>query len=573
MSHLNLLDYTIIAAYLVVIFFLGMSFTNKASSSVEDFFIGGRSMPWWLLGVSMAATNFSIDTPIAITKFVATEGIGGVWFIWSSAISAILVTFFFSKLWRRSEVITDAQIIEKRYSGDSAKALRLFKGVYFGIIFNAFIMGWVFLSLSKVMSGITTIDINYILYPTVILVFIYSIASGYYGVVITDFFQYFIALLGSIILAYYSLDYVGGISGLLTKIETDSAIGPDIINFMPSFEDNSMMPLSVFFVYILMQWWAHKYSDGGGKHIQRLLSAKNEHEAFKGSALFTVLTYVIQIWPWILTALCGVVVLQGINDAELIYPRMMVEVLPHGLLGLVVVGLVGAFMSTIDTHLNLGASYIVNDIYKRFFVKDQSQSHYILVSRISMAMLLLLAVIISKNLDSVGAAWKFLLTFASGAGLTWIIRWFWWRANAWTEFSGMFASGITASFIHYYYPDWLYSTKLVTTVGISTIVWIFCTYVTKPVKNEVLIDFVKLVRPGYWGWKSIYAQTNIEPHNFLSNGLKLSLLGLCAFLTLNFGIGYLILKDTVIGIVLISTGLLIGYKILTFEDSKPTPHI
>jgi len=563
MSHLETIDYAIILMYLIVIFLIGIYFTKKASNSVEDFFIGGRTMPWWLLGVSMAATNFSIDTPIAVTKFVATEGIGGVWFMWSSAISAIMVTFFFSRLWRRSEVITDAQIIEKRYSGNSAKYLRLFKGVYFGVIFNAFIMGWVFLSLSKVMAGITTIDINYILWPAVILVFIYSLASGFYGVVVTDFFQYFIALIGSVILAYYSVQHVGGISSLISGLEGQSSLGPGLLNFFPSFEDNSLMPLSVFMVYILMQWWAHKYSDGGGKHIQRLLSAKSENDAYKGSALFTVLTYIFQIWPWIITALCGVLVFEGISDPEMIYPKMMVEVLPAGLLGLVIVGLVGAFMSTIDTHLNLGASYIVNDIYKRFLVKEQSDKHYILVSRISMGLLLIVAVIISKNLDSVAGAWKFLLTFASGAGLTWVIRWFWWRANAWTEFSGMIASGITASYIHYAHPDWLYSSKLFVTVLISTITWIIVTFATKPVKEEVLIDFVKLVRPGTIGWKNIYSQTELKPDDFLSRGIKLSILGIIAFFSFNFGIGFIILKSLPIGLLLITFGCLVGYKIFT----------
>lgn len=566
MSFLNTLDYSIIGLYLVFIFVLGIYFTNKASSSVEDFFIGGRNMPWWLLGVSMAATNFSVDTPIAVTKIVASEGVGGAWFMWSSAISAIMVTFFFSKLWRRSKVITDAEIIEKRYSGDSAKYLRLFKGIYFGVLFNAFIMGWVFLSLSKVMAGITTIDINYILWPTVILVFIYSIASGFYGVVVTDFLQYFVALIGSIFLAYYSVEYVGGLDALVAKLEGPESTGPNMLNFFPSFEDNSLLPLSVFLVYILMQWWAHKYSDGGGKHIQRILSARSETDAFKGSALFTIFTYVFQIWPWIITALCGVVVFQGISDAEMIYPKMMVEVLPHGLLGLVVVGLVGAFMSTIDTHLNLGGSYIVNDIYKRFIAKDKSVSHYILVSRISMATLLLIAVIISKNLDSVAGAWKFLLTFASGAGLTWIIRWFWWRANAWTEISGMVASGLTASYIHYFHSTWLYSSKLSVTVLVSTITWLIVTFLTKPVSEQKLVEFVQLVRPGFWGWKNIYQQTNIKPHKFLSNGLKLSALGIVAFFSFNFGIGYLVLKSTIVGIMLILVGLIIGYKILNSSN-------
>jgi len=562
MSFLNNLDYTIIGLYLALIFYLGIYYTHRASNSVEDFFIGGRSMPWWLLGVSMAATNFSIDTPIAVTKFVATEGVGGVWFMWSSAISAIMVTFFFSKLWRRSEVITDAEIIEKRYSGNSAKYLRLFKGIYFGVLFNAFIMGWVFLSLSKVMAGITTIDINYIFWPTVILVFIYSVASGFYGVVITDFLQYFIALTGSILLAYYSIDHVGGVANLVAGLENSSMPGPQVLNFLPSFEDNSLMPLSVFMVYILMQWWAHKYSDGGGKHIQRLLSAKNEKEAFKGSALFTVLTYIFQIWPWIITALCGLLVFKGISDPEMIYPKMMVEVLPHGLLGLVLVGLISAFMSTIDTHLNLGGSYIVNDIYRRFLVKKQSVEHYILVSRISMALLLLIAVVISKNLDSVAGAWKFLLTFASGAGLTWVIRWFWWRVNAWTEFSGMIASGVTASYIHYFHSDWLYSSKLAITVLFSTLTWLIVTFMTKPVERERLIDFVKLVRPGFWGWRQIYQEAGIEPDNFLSKGIKLSLLGIIAFFSFNFGIGFLILKNALIGLILVMIGILVGYKIL-----------
>ena len=567
MSYLNNLDFSIIALYLVLIFILGIYFTNKASNSVEDFFIGGRTMPWWLLGVSMAATNFSIDTPIAVTRFVASEGIGGVWFMWSSAISAIMVTFFFSRLWRRSKVITDAEIIEKRYSGNSAKYLRLFKGVYFGIVFNAFIMGWVFLSLSKVMAGITSVDIDYILWPTVILVFVYSVASGFYGVVITDFLQYFIALFGSIILAYLSVQHVGGIDSLISGLQGESSGSPSLLNFLPSFEDNSLLPLSVFMIYILMQWWAHKYSDGGGKHIQRILSAKSENDAFKGSALFTVLTYIFQIWPWIITALCGVLVFQGIADPEMIYPKMMVEVLPHGLLGLVVVGLVGAFMSTIDTHLNLGGSYIVNDIYKRFFVKDQTTKHYILISRISMGLLLIIAVIISKNLDSVAGAWKFLLTFASGAGLTWIIRWFWWRANAWTEISGMIASGVTASCIHYFYPEWLYSSKLFVTVSISTVTWLIVTFATKPVQKETLIEFVKLVRPGVWGWKNIYQSTDLQPHNFLSNGLKLSALAIAAFFSFNFGIGYLILRNGWIGIALIGIGCFIGFKILRVKEN------
>jgi hypothetical protein len=222
-------------------------------------------------------------------------------------------------------------------------------------------------------------------------------------------------------------------------------------------------------------------------------------------------------------------------------------------------------MSTIDTHLNLGASYIVNDIYKRFLVKQQNTAHYILVSRISMGLLLLVAVIISKNLDSVAGAGKFLLTFASGAGLTWIIRWFWWRVNAWTEISGMLASGITASAIHYFYPDWLYSSKLLVTVVISTATWIIVTYATQPVKKEVLVDFVKLVRPGVWGWRHIYQAGQLETQNLLSQGLKMTALGIVAFFLFNFGIGFLILKDTAIGVGMILAGVIVGLQIIRKE--------
>ena len=562
MRTLSSLDFIVIGVYLVAIFLIGIALTKKASKNMEEFFIGGRSMPWWLIGVSMAATNFSIDTPIAVTKFIYKEGIGGVWFMWSSAISAIFVTFFFSRLWRRSEVITDAEIIEKRYSGSPAKYLRLFKGVYFGVLFNAFIMGWVFLSLTKVMAGVTNIDISYILWISVITVFIYSILSGFYGVVLTDFFQYFLALIGSIILAVYSLKEVGGIGQLVEKIHTAPEIDPSVLNFIPSIGDDGVMPFSSFLVFFLVQWWAHKYADGGGKHIQRMLATKDETHSFKGSALFTVLTYTLQVWPWIITGLCALVLLNNIPDPEMAYSGMMARVLPHGLLGFVVVCLIGAFMSTIDTHLNLGASYIVNDIYKRFITKNRSQKHYVMVSRVMMLLLILLAVLISKNLSSVGGAWKFLLTFASGAGLTWIIRWFWWRANAWTEFSGMIASGVMATFIHSFFPDVSYSVKLLTTVSFSTVVWIIVTYLTPPVDDERLCEFVKLVRPGSPGWNRIYKKYNITPTNFLYDGIKLALLGIVAFFSFNFGVGSLIFHEYQRGTLLLLISFIIGYYII-----------
>ena len=549
MRTLAALDYAVIVAYLVIVFAMGVMLTRKAGQSVENFFVGGRGMPWWLIGVSMAATNFSIDTPISITGFVGKEGIGGVWFFWASAISAVLVTFLFARLWRRAGVITDAEIIERRYSGPSASFLRLFKGFYFGVIFNAFIMGWVFLALAKVIGGVTDLDVDTVLVVATVLVFVYTLASGFYGVVLTDFFQYFIAIIGSVMLAWYAVAEAGGLAALTEGLEARH--GPGITAFFPGFDEGSLMPFSVFLVYVMVQWWAHKYADGGGKHIQRMLSAKDEDHSVAASFFFTFANYALQVWPWILTALAALLVFGPMDDPEMGYPMMMARVLPAGVLGLVVVCLIGAFMSTIDTHLNLGASYIINDIYRRFMVKDASDKHYVFASRVAMGLLLAVAVVISRNMESVGGAWKFLLTFAAGAGLTWIVRWFWWRANAWTEISGMVTSGVVATWIELTHDDWLYSSKLLVTVGVTTVVWVTVTFLTPPVDDARLADFLRRIRPGSPGWASVARRHGISQKPFLLQAIGLWLVGLLALFSLNFGIGSLLLLRTGQGVVLL----------------------
>ena len=552
MRTLATIDYVVVAGYLGVVFLIGLWLTRRAGQSIEHFFVGGRGMAWWLVGVSMAATNFSIDTPISITGYVAKEGIGGVWFFWSAAISALLVTFLFARLWRRSGVLTDAELIELRYSGRSGAALRLFKGFYFGVVFNAFIMGWVFLALSKVMGGVTDLDTRTVLIVATLLVFVYTMASGFYGVVLTDFFQYFIALAGSVLLAWYSVREVGGLRAMVDSLNNHPDIDPSVLHFFPRLDGDSIMPASVFFTYLMVQWWAHKYADGGGKHVQRMLSTPDENHSVAAAFLFSFVNYALQIWPWILTALCALLIFGTAGDAEMGYPRMMAQVLPAGVLGLVLVCLIGAFMSTIDTHLNLGASYMINDIYKRFLVKDASDRHYVLMSRVLMAGLLGLAVVISLNLESVGGAWKFLLTFASGAGLTWIVRWFWWRANAWTEFSGMLTSGVVATFVHIRHPDWLYSSKLLITVGVATAIWVTVTFLTPPVEEERLVAFVRRIRPGSPGWNRIYHRHGIEPERFLGRALLLWLLGIVGLFSLNFGVGSLLLCQPTRGLLLLA---------------------
>ncbi len=559
MNQLASLDYWVIGIYISLIFIAGMALTRKASNSVNDFFLGGRQIPWWILGISMAATNFSIDTPIAITKFVATEGIAGVWFFWASAISALLVAFLFSRLWRRSGVMTDAEIIERRYSGKSAAALRLFKGFYFGVLFNAFIMGWVFLALIKVLSGVTGLDVSTILVTSTVLVFIYTTASGFYGVVITDFIQYFVALSGSILLAWFAWQEVGGSAGISAGLAAQQA--SHLTDFVPDFSGDGDL-VALFLTYIMVQWWAHKYSDGGGKHIQRMLSAKNENHAFAATLFYAFINYAIQVWPWIITALASVALFGQLADPEQAYPMMMAKVLPAGLLGLVLAGLIGAFMSTIDTHLNLGSSYIINDIYRRFLVKKASQKHYVLMSRIMMAALLAIAVLLALNMDSVAGAWKFLLTFASGAGPVWILRWYWWRINAWSEFSAMIGSGIIATWLAQFHGDWQYSQKLLTTIGLTAVIWIPVTLLTTATKREKLLAFVTQIRPGGPGWKNFAA----DPENKLRQALGNWLLALGVLFGFNFAIGGWLLDKPIVTtislIIALPTSILLWRKLL-----------
>ena len=553
MRELHTIDWAIVVGYVLFALGVGVVFARRASESVEQFFVSGRSLPWWLAGTSMAATNFSIDTPLAIAGYVAKEGVAGVWFFWAGGISAVLATFLFARLWRRAEVITDAEIIELRYSGREASALRVFKGLYFGVLINCFVMGWVMTALLKVMAEVTSLDRLTILIVFVIIALVYTLLSGFWGVVVTDLVQYFIALGGSVAVAAYSVRAAGGLQAV---IEGAAAAVPDrtgVTSFWPSFTDErTMMPLSVFLVYVAMQWWAHKYADGGGKTIQRMSSARDERQAVLATLWFALANYGLQVWPWIITALAGLATLGQLADPEVAYPRMMMAHLPHGLLGLGVVALLGAFMSTIDTHLNLGASYMVNDLYRRFLVRDASERHYVVASRVSMLINMAVACVVGWQIESVGAAWKFVLAFSSGAGLTYIVRWFWWRANAWTELSGMLASAVTATVLQLGWPKLLYSWRLLIIVGLSTVVWLVVTYLTPPVDQAQLKEFVRRVRPGSPGWAGFARRHGVTLEPFLGPGLLRWLAGCGLLFGLCFGIGSMLLGRPLTGLALVA---------------------
>ncbi len=560
---LSQLDWGVVIAYAVLSLIFGVWHTRKASSSVNEFFLSGRSMPWWLLGVSMAATNFSIDTPLAITKYVFQEGVGGVWFFWAFAMTGIITTFFFASMWRRAEVMTDAEIIERRYSGRVAAALRVFKGCYFGILINCFVMGWVLRAVVKVMSGLTNINPDLILIVSMVLVAIYVFASGIYGVILTDFLQYLFALAGSFLLAYYSVKDVGGLQTMVSRLHETFGAGSGVTNFVPSFSDATWMPLSVFLVYTCIQWWAQKYSDGGGKHIQRMSSAKNEKHAVIATFFFTIMNYAVQVWPWIVVALCAMLIYgRNVADPEMTYVWMMGRQLPNGILGVMVVTLLAAFMSTISTHLNLGGSYMINDLYRRFLVKKASEKHYVLMSRVAMLVTLLIAMFVAYQIKSVGNAWKLVLEFSSGAGLTFVIRWFWWRTNAWTEITGMVTSGLMTIFIEIFYPELSYATKILLTVGVSTAAWLIVTLLTRPVDEDRLVEFVNKVQPGSPGWKYIYRKYQIPYVPYGRQALINVLLGIVFFFSGNFGMGSIALTKYTLGIVLITIAIVTGAIIL-----------
>lgn len=554
-----LLDWIIIIGYLAFTLIVGLVFTKKAGANIREFFLSGSSLPWWLAGTSIAATCFAVDTPLAVTGLVAEHGIAGNWFWWSAALTGITVTFLYSKLWRRTGVLTDAEFIELRYSGKWAAFLRAFKGFYFGIIINCFTMAWVIkamIKLSGVLFGIDEITSTVIF---VGLATFYTVLSGFWGIVVTDLVQFIIAMFGAYALTFFALDKVNGVEGLKHSLEGIYG-NLDILSFFPSFEEGSFMPTSIFLVYIGMLWWANKYSDGGGIIIQRILSCKDEKQSLFAVLWFNFVNYVVRCWPWVLTALVALVLYPGLKDPELGYVMVIKDVMPAGFLGIMITTMIAAFMSTIDTHLNWGASYLLNDIYKRFINKNASEAHYVGVSRFLIIALVVLTSIFAWKITSIVAVWKFILAFGSGAGLVFLLRWFWWRINALSEISAMVTSAIVSSILYIYCGahniKLTIDVSLPIIIGISTAVWVIVTFMSKPTKDEKLLSFYQKVRPSGGNWKPIEEKykdviATLPKDNFLSKGLRGWIMGILFVYCLMFGIGYVIFGSTILGISLI----------------------
>lgn len=484
------LDWSVVFLYFTFSLFLGIYFTKRASRNLSEFFLSGRNVPWWLAGISMVATTFSSDTPLYVTGLVRSQGIYENWQWWCFIFSGMLAVFFFASLWKRLGVFTDVEFIHLRYSGKPAKVLRAFKALYFSLIIHTIIKAQVILAMAKILDVLIGLNKWQAIGISSLITIIYCMASGYMGVLVTDFFQFFVALISAILLAGISVNAAGGIDIIKT------GISPDTMRFFPPVDEGLMdASLLSFFGYIGIAWWSKYSSDGGGVIVQRIVSCRNEKEGIMATMLFNIFHYGLRTWPWILTALASIIIYPSLSDPEMAYPKLVRDFMPSGLKGLMVAGFFAAFMSTLSTYLNLSSAYFVNDFYKPCIKPVAPEKHYIMIARLSMIVLSAVTAIVTYYVDSIVGIFKFLIAFGSGTGLVYIMRWFWWRINAWSEISAMVASTVSTIFVYTYLGlnNTNYSLKLAIIVGFSTVVWLVVTILTKPVSSEVLERFYSLI--------------------------------------------------------------------------------
>ncbi len=565
--QLSGLDIAVIVAFFAINLGIGLWFARGSGKNLGEYFLSGRNAPWWLTGTSMVATTFAVDTPLAVTGFVAQNGIAGNWLWWNMAASGILTVFFFAALWRRSGVLTDVEFIELRYGGKAATALRGVRAVYQGVIVNTIIMGWVNLAMVKILSLTLHVPTTLALYVCLILTALYVTIGGFWSILVTDFLQFITKMTMAIVLAVAAVAAVGGIAALKTGLAALDAqrhatggggAGGSILDFVPS-GDASWMPVTTFLVFVGVSWWASSYpgaEPGGGSYIaQRIFASKSEKDAVFATLFFNVAHYALRPWPWILVALAalvlyphGVIGANGKVDPELGYVQTLVDHLPVALRGLMMAGFLAAYMSTIGTQLNLGASYLTNDLWRRFIRPDDTERHYVVVSRWMTVVALILAAVVTQFMSSVGDAWKYLLTLTAGVGLVMILRWYWWRVNAWSEISALAASAIVGS--------WCYvsgvvagddpnatAKRLLITVAVTTVVWLVVTFVTKPESEATLTRFYERVRPSPGGWGPIARLVPGRSDDNLGIALIDWVAGLGLVYGTLFGIGSLVLGN------------------------------
>ena len=564
---LSSLDWFIVGAYFIFSLIIGIWASKQAGKDTKSFFLAGQNMPWWLLGISMVATTFSTDTPNLVTDLVRQNGVSGNWSWWAFLLTGMLTVFIYAKLWRRSGVLTDIEFYELRYSGKAAAFLRGFRALYLGLVFNVLVMGTV--SLAAVKFGEIVLGLPGWLTLSIAcsITLIYSTMGGLKAVIITDFIQFTLAMIGSIwgMLYILGLPEIGGLSNLVSHVNV-----VEKISLFPDLSDpNTWVP--VLLVPLAVQWWASYYpgsEPGGGGYIaQRMFSAKDEKNAVGATFLFNVAHYALRPWPWILIALSSLIVFPELSDIQKAFPNLpsdklghdvaypaMLTLLPSGLLGLVAASLIAAFMSTMSTQLNLGASYLVNDFYHRFIKPNASQSELVKAARIFTVISIILGSGLGLLLTSAGQAFTLLLMIGAGTGLIYILRWFWWRINAYTEIVAMISSILIAGYFNFTDSGLEGWQKIVIGSILTTIVWVLATYFTPPEDEETLRNFVKKVNPGGPGWANYSDGRSAEPWP-IPKGILSMILGSIAVYGILLGVGQLIYNDST-GFLLISISII-----------------
>jgi Na+/proline symporter len=574
------IDWLVVAAYFAINLLIGLYYRKKASASTGDFFVSGRKVSWWLAGTSMVAATFAADTPLAVTGFVARQGIAGNWFWWSFLLSGMMTVFFFARLWRRAEIITDAEFVELRYAGKPAAFLRGFRALYFGILMNCLIVGWVNLAMEKILQtalGIPKSLAIVIIFGIIAFTGFYTSISGLWGVLWTNAVQFALKMTMVIVLAYYGIKAVGGMALLKQKLafldaERHAATGGtgSILSFVPGL-NSAWMPLLTFCVYLGMNWWANWYpgaEPGGGSYVaQTIFSAKDEKNSLWATMWFNIAHYAVRTWPWVLTALASVVLYPKLKDPEIGFIKVWVDHLPGAFRGFMLAAFAAAFMSTIATQLNWGSSYIVNDFYRRFAVRGRSERHYVLTAKFVTAFLAILGAAVSLVMTSVAGAWQLLLGIGAGTGAVYLLRWYWWRINAWSEVSAMTAAAVTTVLLHTVIhiqgnEATVFAKSILLTVLITSIVWLAVTYLTPPEPESKLVQFYRRVRPGVGGWKRVAALAPEVPatrdgwYNLMD-----WLLGCLMVYMALFGVGNLLLASRGLGILFLAVSAAAGYAI------------
>src|SRR5881296_1880072 len=577
--RLTLADWSVVALYFLFNIAVGLYYKSRASRDTAEFFLSGRNVPWWLAGTSMVATTFAADTPLVVTGLVARNGIAGNWLWWNLLASGMLTVFFYARLWRRAGVMTDIEFSELRYAGPPAAFLRGFRAIYLGLLINCIILGWVNLAMAKILQLVFTISKGEALWIVVGLIALtsaISTLSGLWGVLVTDLFQFVIKMGMVIVLAVVAVQAVGGIEAMRVKlavidrVRAASGSRGSVLSFVPEV-GSAWMPMLTFFVYIAVNWWATWYPGaepgGGGYVAQRMLSAKDEKHSLLATLWFNIAHYAVRPWPWILVALASLILFPGLKDPETGYIRVMIDYLPSSLRGLMVAAFAAAFMSTIATQLNWGASYLVNDFYRRFVRRDASEAHYVTASRLATALLTVISAAVAFRIESIGGAWKLLIITGAGTGAVLLLRWYWWRINAWSEVAAMITAFVVSV--------WLqtvggldsdlpldFAHIVFVTVAITTVVWLVVTFATRPESEQKLLSFYRRTRPSRAGWAPVAALAlDVKTSSDGLSNLVDWIAGCAMVYGALFGVGKLLLHETAPGLVLLAISAISGVVI------------